>query len=54
MGLNEVIKGLEIGLADMRAGGERTIVLPPEMGYGKKKKGGIPPNSTLTFRVQLL
>ena len=54
LGLNEVVKGLEVGVMGMRVGGEREIVIPPEMGYGKKKQGDIPKESTLVFLVQLV
>ena len=54
-GTGQVIKGLERGLEGMRAGGERTIVIPPNMGYGAKGAGGtIPKNATLSFNVYLL
>ncbi|GMI42321.1 hypothetical protein TrCOL_g8846 [Triparma columacea] len=54
MGLEQVIKGMEVGLTGMRVGGERIVEIPPEMGYGKKKIGGIPPGSTLVFSIQLV
>jgi len=54
LGLGQVIKGLEIGIDGMRVGGERTIIIPSDLGYGKKKQGPIPANSTLTFVVSLL
>ena len=54
VGLGKVIKGLEIGIADMRVGGERTITIPPAQGYGDKRMGKIPPGSTLIFSVKLL
>jgi FKBP-type peptidyl-prolyl cis-trans isomerase len=38
-----------VGIAGMKEGGERVLVIPPSMGYGKRKQSGIPPNSTLTF-----
>ncbi|TFY64101.1 hypothetical protein EVJ58_g2850 [Rhodofomes roseus] len=54
LGKGEVIKGWDIGIAGMQVGGERKVIVPPNMGYGSKKSGPIPPNSTLTFEVKLL
>jgi len=54
LGCGNVIKGLEVGLKGMKVGGEREIRIPPNMGYGKKKNGKIPPGSTLMFYVKLV
>lgn len=55
VGTGEVIRGLERGLEGMRVNGERTIVIPPHLGYGKKGSGKvIPKNSTLVFHVNLI
>lgn len=54
VGTGEVIKGLERGLEGMKVGGERIIVIPPKLGYGKKQNGKIPGDSTLQFTVHLL
>ncbi len=54
IGTGEVIKGLDKGMEGMKVGGERSITIPPELGYGRKRSGKIPPNSTLCFEVKLL
>lgn len=54
LGKGEVIKGWDIGVAGMQAGGERLLTIPAPMAYGKKAQQGIPANSTLIFEVRLV
>lgn len=54
LGEGQVVPGFEEGILGMNVGGERMLVLPPQLGYGNQVQGVIPRNAVLIFRVELL
>ncbi len=54
LGERQVIRGWDQGVAGMRVGGQRQLVVPPSLGYGSRQVGNIPPNATLVFLVEVV
>jgi FKBP-type peptidyl-prolyl cis-trans isomerase FkpA len=56
IGAGQVIPGFEQGVAGMRVGGQRRVIIPPDLAYGARgsSDGSIPPNATLVFDIELL
>ena len=54
LGAGQVVPGFDEGVTGMRVGGVRRIIIPPELGYGNRGSGPVPPNAIMIFRIELL
>jgi FKBP-type peptidyl-prolyl cis-trans isomerase len=54
LGAGRVIKGWDEGIALLRVGDQATLIIPPQLGYGARGKGEIPPNATLIFIIEVV
>ena len=54
LGANQVIQGWERGVPGMQVGGQRRLIVPPDLGYGNTRNGAVPPNATLVFDIELV
>jgi FKBP-type peptidyl-prolyl cis-trans isomerase FkpA len=54
LGRGEVITGWDVGVAGMKVGGTRQLIIPPELGYGSSGQGPIPPDAVLVFTVSMI